>query len=94
MLKLRHNFSVLYVYYKQILVSYVCLHFQVGLLGMARSFQRELDRIAESADTSTPEGLNYVLQGKTVPSTFTILMLRIWTLTLLQLLFEKFLHVL
>ncbi|XP_020100316.1 uncharacterized protein LOC109718470 [Ananas comosus] len=35
---------------------------QVGLLGMARSFQRELDRIAESADTSTPEGLNYVLQ--------------------------------
>ncbi|KAF5194575.1 myelin-associated oligodendrocyte basic protein [Thalictrum thalictroides] len=34
---------------------------QVGLLGMARSLQRDLDRIAEVADTSTPEGLNYVL---------------------------------
>ncbi|XP_072992766.1 FLUCTUATING-LIGHT-ACCLIMATION protein 1, chloroplastic [Typha latifolia] len=34
---------------------------QVGLLGMARSFQRDLDKIAESADTSTPQGLNYVL---------------------------------
>ncbi|PIA44900.1 hypothetical protein AQUCO_01700464v1 [Aquilegia coerulea] len=34
---------------------------QVGLLGMARSLQRDLDRIAEVADTSSPEGLNYVL---------------------------------
>uniref|UniRef100_A0A7C8YYP4 Uncharacterized protein n=1 Tax=Opuntia streptacantha TaxID=393608 RepID=A0A7C8YYP4_OPUST len=34
---------------------------QVGLLGMARSLQSDLNRIAESADTSTPEGLSYVL---------------------------------
>ncbi|XP_010674876.2 uncharacterized protein LOC104890957 isoform X1 [Beta vulgaris subsp. vulgaris] len=34
---------------------------QVGLLGMARSLQSDLNRIAETADTSTPEGLNYVL---------------------------------
>ncbi|PKA49336.1 hypothetical protein AXF42_Ash014238 [Apostasia shenzhenica] len=33
----------------------------VGLLGLARSFQQDLDRIAETADTSTSEGLNYVL---------------------------------
>lgn len=37
---------------------------QVALLGMARSFQKDLDRIAETADTSTSEGLNYVLIGK------------------------------
>ncbi|XP_031495015.1 uncharacterized protein LOC116260715 [Nymphaea colorata] len=37
------------------------LKLQVGLLGMARSFQKDLDRIAEAADTSSPEGLNYVL---------------------------------
>lgn len=37
------------------------LKLQVGLLGMARSFQKDLDRIAETADTSTSEGLNYVL---------------------------------
>eukprot|EP00262_Sarcandra_glabra_P012074 TRINITY_DN302_c0_g1_i1.p1 TRINITY_DN302_c0_g1~~TRINITY_DN302_c0_g1_i1.p1 ORF type:complete len:402 (-),score=50.31 TRINITY_DN302_c0_g1_i1:342-1547(-) len=37
------------------------LKLQVGLLGMARSLQRDLDRIAEVADTSTTEGLNYVL---------------------------------
>ncbi|XP_068648378.1 FLUCTUATING-LIGHT-ACCLIMATION protein 1, chloroplastic-like [Aristolochia californica] len=34
---------------------------QVGLLGMARTLQRDLDRIAETADTSTSEGLHYVL---------------------------------
>ncbi|XP_021773106.1 uncharacterized protein LOC110737053 [Chenopodium quinoa] len=34
---------------------------QVGLLGMARSLQSDLNRIAEVADTSTPEGLNFVL---------------------------------
>lgn len=28
---------------------------------MARSIQKDLDRIAETANTSTPEGLNYVL---------------------------------
>ena len=32
---------------------------------MARSFQKELDQIAEKADTSTPAGLSYVLTGKT-----------------------------
>lgn len=37
------------------------LKLQVGLLGMARSLQQDLDRIAERADTSTPEGLHYVL---------------------------------
>lgn len=31
---------------------------------MARSLQRDLDRIAETADTSTSEGLNYVLTGE------------------------------
>lgn len=37
------------------------LKLQVGLLGSARSLQKDLDRIAEAADTSTPEGLSYVL---------------------------------
>ena len=37
---------------------------QVGLLGSARSLQRDLDRIAGKADTSTPAGLHFVLQGK------------------------------
>jgi hypothetical protein len=37
---------------------------QVGLLGSARSLQRDLDRIAGKADTSTPGGLHFVLQGK------------------------------
>ena len=35
---------------------------QVGLLGTARSLQRDLERIADRADTSTPEGLHYVLE--------------------------------
>ncbi|KAL5712635.1 FLUCTUATING-LIGHT-ACCLIMATION protein 1 [Ranunculus cassubicifolius] len=39
---------------------------QVGLLGMARSLQKDLDRIAEVADTSTPEGLSYVLTETTL----------------------------
>ncbi|XP_016735635.2 uncharacterized protein [Gossypium hirsutum] len=34
---------------------------QVGLLGMGRSLQRDLNRIAEVADTSTSEGLSFVL---------------------------------
>ncbi|KAL6637647.1 hypothetical protein ACP70R_025219 [Stipagrostis hirtigluma subsp. patula] len=38
----------------------------VGLLGMARSFQKELDQIAEKADTSTPAGLSYVLTETTL----------------------------
>ncbi|KAJ6918436.1 hypothetical protein NC651_012625 [Populus alba x Populus x berolinensis] len=37
------------------------LKLQVGLLGMGRSLQRDLDRIAKVADTSSSEGLNYVL---------------------------------
>lgn len=35
---------------------------QVALLGNARDLQRDLDRIASRADTSSPEGLHYVLQ--------------------------------
>ncbi|KAK7337887.1 hypothetical protein VNO77_18476 [Canavalia gladiata] len=42
------------------------LKLQVGLLGMGRSLQRDLNRIAEVADTSTPEGLNYVLTETTL----------------------------
>lgn len=37
------------------------LKLQVGLLGMARSLQQDLDRIAERADTSTPAGLHHIL---------------------------------
>lgn len=40
-----------------------CL-FQIGLLGMARELQRDLNRIAETADTSTTEGLSYILTGR------------------------------
>ncbi|GFQ01321.1 hypothetical protein PHJA_002276000, partial [Phtheirospermum japonicum] len=35
--------------------------FKVGLLGLGRSLQKDLNRIAETADTSTSEGLHYVL---------------------------------
>eukprot|EP00951_Prasinocladus_malaysianus_P039984 scaffold454139_cov47-Prasinocladus_malaysianus.AAC.1 len=35
---------------------------QVGLLGSARNLQKDLDGIAAAADTSSPEGLQYVLQ--------------------------------
>ncbi|KAF6162762.1 hypothetical protein GIB67_029031 [Kingdonia uniflora] len=42
------------------------LKLQVGLLGMARSFQKDLDKIAEIADTSTSEGLSYVLTETTL----------------------------
>ncbi|KAK3004630.1 hypothetical protein RJ639_019117 [Escallonia herrerae] len=42
------------------------LKLQVGLLGMARSLQKDLNRIAETADTSTPEGLSYVLTETTL----------------------------
>lgn len=37
------------------------LKLQVGLLGLGRSLQKDLNRIAEIADTSTPTGLHYVL---------------------------------
>lgn len=35
---------------------------QVGLLGLARNLQRDLDSLARRADTSSPEGLQYLLQ--------------------------------
>ncbi|KAL7083903.1 hypothetical protein ACP275_14G190700 [Erythranthe tilingii] len=34
---------------------------QVGLLGLGRTLQKDLNRIAETADTSSSEGLHYVL---------------------------------
>ena len=37
---------------------------QVGLLGTARGMQRDLERIADRADTDSPSGLHYVLQGE------------------------------
>ncbi|KAL3677585.1 hypothetical protein R1sor_027533 [Riccia sorocarpa] len=37
------------------------LKLQVGLLGIARNLQRDLERIADRADTSTARGLHYVL---------------------------------
>ncbi|CAI9781741.1 unnamed protein product [Fraxinus pennsylvanica] len=37
------------------------LKLQVGLLGMGRSLQTDLNRIAETADTSSSDGLHYVL---------------------------------
>ncbi|KAI3927737.1 hypothetical protein MKW98_023338 [Papaver atlanticum] len=39
---------------------------QVGLLGSAKSIQKELDKIAQVADTSTRKGLSYVLQESTL----------------------------
>ncbi|XP_071739210.1 FLUCTUATING-LIGHT-ACCLIMATION protein 1, chloroplastic-like [Rutidosis leptorrhynchoides] len=38
------------------------LKLQVGLLGTGRSLQKDLNRLAESADTSTSQGLSFVLQ--------------------------------
>lgn len=42
------------------------LKLQIGLLGMARELQRDLNRIAETADTSTTEGLSYILTETTL----------------------------
>lgn len=39
---------------------------QVGLLSEARELQADLDRIGETADTSSPEGLTQVLQEATL----------------------------
>ncbi|CAI9762944.1 unnamed protein product [Fraxinus pennsylvanica] len=39
------------------------LKLQVGLLGMGRSLQTDLNRIAETTDTSSSDGLHYVLTG-------------------------------
>lgn len=36
---------------------------QVGLLGLARSLQTDLDSIARRSDTSSPSGLHFLLQG-------------------------------
>ncbi|MCL7027746.1 hypothetical protein MKW94_023019 [Papaver nudicaule] len=38
----------------------------VALLGATRSLQKDLDKIAEVADTSTTSGLSYILQESTV----------------------------
>lgn len=35
---------------------------QVGLLGSARELQRDLNRMGNTLDTSTPQGLHYLLQ--------------------------------
>ncbi|GAB4823858.1 hypothetical protein N2152v2_010904 [Parachlorella kessleri] len=35
---------------------------QVGLMGSARQIQRDLERIASRANTSSPQGLHYILQ--------------------------------
>ena len=40
---------------------------QVGLLGTARQLKRDLERIAGRADTNTPDGLHYILQGTCSP---------------------------
>ncbi|KAL8193905.1 hypothetical protein R6Q57_026147 [Mikania cordata] len=38
------------------------LKLQVGLSDMARSLQKDLNQIAETADTSSPKGFRYILQ--------------------------------
>eukprot|EP00261_Vitis_vinifera_P039360 XP_019080603.1 PREDICTED: uncharacterized protein LOC100854337 isoform X1 [Vitis vinifera] len=43
------------------------LKLQIGLLGMARELQRDLNLIAETADTSTTEGLSYILTDRIFP---------------------------
>ncbi|KAJ4901872.1 hypothetical protein Rs2_15823 [Raphanus sativus] len=39
---------------------------QVGLLGLGRTLQQDFNRLAENADTSTSEGLTYVLTEATL----------------------------
>ncbi|ESQ29810.1 hypothetical protein EUTSA_v10023608mg [Eutrema salsugineum] len=39
---------------------------QVGLLGLGRTLQQDFNRLAESADTSTSDGLSYVLAEATL----------------------------
>ncbi|KAG5626312.1 hypothetical protein H5410_011530 [Solanum commersonii] len=46
-------------------IDSVCITL-VGLLGLGRSLQKDLNRIAEVADTSTPEGLSFVLTETTL----------------------------
>ena len=45
---------------------------QVGLLGSARSLQRDLERIAKRADTNSSDGLAYVLQGASLHRSNTL----------------------
>lgn len=45
------------------LTSLSVLYLKVGLLGTAISLQKDLNRIAESADTSTSKGFWYILNG-------------------------------
>lgn len=68
------SFMPSYSYSLNIFLNFL-FHLKVGLLGMGRSLQRDLDRIAETADTSTPEGLGYVLTGKTSEISIVILFL-------------------
>ncbi|KAJ7978081.1 Myelin-associated oligodendrocyte basic protein [Quillaja saponaria] len=42
------------------------LKLQVGLLGLGRLLQKDLNRIAETADTSSSEGLSYILTETTL----------------------------
>lgn len=42
------------------------LRLQVGLLGIARGLQDRLDALADKADTSSPEGLHYILSETTL----------------------------
>lgn len=59
------SFFIMGIFSCSLLYSFSYFAFlKVGLLGLGRSLQRDLDRIAETADTSTPEGLSYVLTGK------------------------------
>ena len=41
---------------------------QVGLLGSAKSMKRDLERIADRANTDSPSGLHYILQGWIYPT--------------------------
>ncbi|CAM8984283.1 unnamed protein product [Rhodiola kirilowii] len=61
--------SILFMVFVVAFVLHLCLYWtdarsvmklQVGL-GMGRSLQKDLNRISEVADTSTPKGLRYVL---------------------------------
>ncbi|KAK4379050.1 hypothetical protein RND71_000912 [Anisodus tanguticus] len=52
--------------YPQVLITRLNTNDSVGLLGLGRSLQKDLNRIAEVADTSTPEGLSYVLTETTL----------------------------
>ncbi|KAJ0687584.1 hypothetical protein HanRHA438_Chr11g0531291 [Helianthus annuus] len=42
------------------------LKLQVGLSGITRSLQKDLNQIAETADTSTPKGFGHILQETTL----------------------------